>query len=209
MSGQGLSYPISVYFRTKEVIPLIKIGTIPSTGSVSRGFGSMIGANTISSAKSQDIALSKVMDKNSIQYITNLIRSKGLNFTENLNPNNLKAIYASSKNSVSYAVLINNDSTDDNGALSNDTRLISEWIKLTNPQKNNMPLERSIILIDEYNPSIHRATNVASPMAETGLITPTPVYSMGGRKSKRRKYIKKSNKYRKKMNRRKSTKRRT
>lgn len=203
MAGQGLSYPISVYFRTKEVIPLIRIGTIPSTGSVSR----MLFSETASYAKSPEIALAKVMDKNSVKYITDLVRSKGLNFPANLSANNLKAKYASSKYSTAHAVLINIDSTD-NGVLSNDTQLISEWIKLTPAQKKNVPLERSVISFDEYIPSIHRATNVASsPAAAIPSMMPAP--SVGGRKSKRRKHIRKSNKYRKTLNhRRKSAKRR-
>lgn len=210
MAGQGLSYPISVYFRTKEVIPLIKIGTIPSTGSMSRGFGRMIGADTASYAKSADIALSKVMDKNSVQYISNLIRSKGLNFPANLSANNVKVILASSKNSTSYAAVINADSTDANGALSKDTQLISKWIKLTMPQKDNASMEQRIIFMEEYNPSQHRATNIAStPSAvSSSMMTSSPIPSVGGKKTKHRKHVKKSSKYRKTLNRRKSTKRR-
>lgn len=206
---EGLSYPISVYFRTKEVIPLIKIGTIPSTGSMSRGFGRMIGADTASYAKSSDIALAKVMDKNSIQYISNLVRSKGLNFPANLSATNVKVILASSKNSTSYAAVINADSTDANGALSKDTQLISKWMKLTMPQKDNAPMEQSVIFMEEYNPSQHRATNATmsiAPISPPSMMMPVP--SVGGKKTKRRKHVKKSSKYRKTLNRRKSTKRR-
>ena len=217
MAGQGLSYPITVYLRTKEVIPLLKIGTIPSTGSISR----MMFSETASYAKSSDIALAKVMDKNSMKYITDLVRSKGLSFPANLNVNNFKVKYTSSKYSTSYAVLINLDSTDDNGALSKDTQLISNWAKYTPPQKKNVPIEGSVLSIDEYIPSIHRATNAMSSdpqnmmmpaqnmmMPEQNMMMPAP--SVGGRKSKRRnrKPFRKSHKYRKTVHRRKSAKRR-
>ena len=220
-SCYGTSGNIVVFFRLAGVVPIIKLGGIPSTGSASRAFGNMLGSETVSTAKCGSEAESKAFNPNSIKFMSNLLKSKNIPFPANLTLKNFKGFRC---NNSFFAVIINANSDDRNGELSKDMNLIKNWHDKYKRQENSRaPLEKMVVNIEEYSPSM--ASNGApqsapGPVSAPGSSVPVTNNVVGGR-SRRRKNFKKNkqsargattnvtrnNKKRKTANRRKSVKR--
>ena len=191
--------PIRVFVREESIVPLIEVGTIPSTGIIGNSMGG------ISRTNCEEDAVKKILNSQTIKYISNLLASKNIPFNEKVTEKNIRAFF----NKGTFAVIINTNPNSDKNDLSNDIKLLYRLRSFNSVQKGELLLEGKTVLYQYYDPNTMLVSNYTYAPKQPPLNF--NLASKGGKskrgKSKHRKNAKRSNKRRKTSNRRKSVKR--
>lgn len=186
--------PIYVFVRVESIVPLIEVGTIPSTGFIGNSTGG------ISRTNCEEDAIKKTLNSKTIKYISNLLASKNIPFNENVTDKNIRAFF----NKGIFAVIINTNPSSDKNDLSNDITLLSRMRTFNSVQQEKLLLQDKSVLYQDYDPSTMLVSNYTyAPKLPTISFN----FAKRGGKSKGGKNAKRSNKRRKTSNRRKSVKR--